>query len=191
MVGRHFVHSQKIAVRYIGRESADSRSIYRSRFLSVCIVFSPLSIALEKKLEQDYWNINRLPPLTRGDSWKIRIFGHFSVSYESKLLKIKHESMLFFAIASRFVTFFGTGMPKSLTQSLSTFRFSLFSCFCHFASSETQGQSVGLKRRDESFQAWAEEPLGTDSHGIISKRSRECCFLIGHKKCFVLLCPIG
>ena len=35
-----------------------------------------------------------------------------------KLLKIKHESMPFFAIASHFVTFFGTGMPKSLTQSL-------------------------------------------------------------------------
>ena len=29
--------------------------------------------------------------------------------------------MPFFAIASRFVTFFGTGMPKSLTQSLQTF----------------------------------------------------------------------
>ena len=110
MVGRHLVDSQKIAVRYIGREAADSRLIYRSRFLSVCIVFSPLSITLEKKLEQDYWNINRLPPLTHGGSWKIRIFGHFSVSYESKLLKIKHESMPFFAIASRFVTFFGTGM---------------------------------------------------------------------------------
>ena len=107
------VDSRKIAVGYIVRESADSRSIYQSRFLSVCIVFSLLSIALEKKLEQDYWNITRLPPLTRGDSWKIRIFGHFSVSYESKLLKIKHESMPFFAIASRFVTFFGTGMPKS------------------------------------------------------------------------------
>ena len=32
---------------------------------------------------------------------------------------------------------------------------------------------------------------GTDSHRTISKRSRECWFLIGHKKCFVLLCPIG
>ena len=126
MVGRHLVDSQKIAVRYIGRESADSRSIYRSRFLSVCRVFSLLSIALEKKLEQDYWNINRLPPLTHGDSWKIRIFGHFSVSYESKLLKIKHESMPFFAIASRFVTFFGTGMPKS--------RINLFRLFCFFFS---------------------------------------------------------
>ena len=48
-----------------------------------------------------------------------------------------------------------------------------------------------VKRGDESFQAWAEEPLGTDSHRTISKRSRECWFLIGHKKCFVLLCPIG
>ena len=115
---RHLVDNQKIAVRYIGRESADSGSIYRSRFLSVCIVFSPLSIALAKNLEEDYWNMNRLAPLTSGDSWKIRIFGHFSVSYEFKLLKIKHESTPFFAIASRFVTFFGRGMPKSLTQSL-------------------------------------------------------------------------
>ena len=33
--------------------------------------------------------------------------------------------------------------------------------------------------------------LGTDSHRTISKRSSECWLLIGHKKCFVLLCPIG
>ena len=33
--------------------------------------------------------------------------------------------------------------------------------------------------------------LGTDSHQTISKRSSECWLLIGHKKCFVLLCPIG
>ena len=52
-------------------------------------------------------------------------------------------------------------------------------------------QSDRVKRRHESFQAWAEEPLGTDSHRTISKRSRECWFLIAHKKCFVLLCPIG
>ena len=44
--------------------------------------------------------------------------------------------------------------------------------------------------RHESLQAWAEEPLGTDSHWFISKRSSECWLLIGHKKCFVLLCPI-
>ena len=52
-------------------------------------------------------------------------------------------------------------------------------------------QSGRKKTRDESFQAWAEEPLGTDSHWTISKWSSECWFLIGRKKCFVLLCPIG
>ena len=52
-------------------------------------------------------------------------------------------------------------------------------------------QSGRVKRRDESFQAWAEEPLGTESHQTISKQSSECWLLIGHKKCFVLLCPIG
>ena len=52
-------------------------------------------------------------------------------------------------------------------------------------------QSGREKRRDESFQARAEEPLGTYSHRTISKRSSEYWLLIGHKKCFVLLCPIG
>ena len=52
-------------------------------------------------------------------------------------------------------------------------------------------QSGRANSRDESFQAWAEEPLGTHSHRTISKRSRECWFLIGHKKCFALLYPIG
>ena len=41
------------------------------------------------------------------------------------------------------------------------------------------------------IQARAEEPLSADSHRTISKRSRECWLLIRHKKCFVLLCPIG
>ena len=54
---------------------------------------------------------------------KFAFFGHFAVSYESKLLKIKHESMPFFAIASRFVTFFGTGMPKSRTNLFRLFHF--------------------------------------------------------------------
>ena len=45
--------------------------------------------------------------------------------------------------------------------------------------------------RDQSFQVKAEEPLGTDSHRTISKNSSGCRLLIGHKKCFVLLCPIG
>ena len=53
------------------------------------------------------------------------------------------------------------------------------------------GQSGREKRSNKSFQAEAEKPLGTDSHRAISKRSRECWFLIGHKKCCVLLCPIG
>ena len=54
-----------------------------------------------------------------------------------------------------------------------------------------RSQSGRVERRDKSFQSWAEEPLGTDSHRTISKRSRECWLLIGHKKCFVLLCPIS
>ena len=52
-------------------------------------------------------------------------------------------------------------------------------------------QSRREKRRDESFEAQAEEPLGTDSHRTISKQSSGCWLLIGHKKCFVLLCPIS
>ena len=54
------------------------------------------------------------------------------------------------------------------------------------------GGQLGLeKRRDESFQAHAEKPLFTDTHRTISKRSSEYWLLTGHKKCFVLLCPIG
>ena len=52
-------------------------------------------------------------------------------------------------------------------------------------------QSGREKRRDESFQVRAKKPLGTDSYRTISKNSRGCRLLIGHKKCFVLLCPIG
>ena len=60
------------------------------------------------------------------------------------------------------------------------------------SSSETQGRSVGLgERRNKRFQAQAEKLLGTDSHRTISKRSSDCWLLTGHKKCFVLLCPIG
>ena len=54
------------------------------------------------------------------------------------------------------------------------------------------GQSGLEKRRDESFFFFfSEKPLGTDSHRTISNRSSEYWLLIGHKKCFVLLCPIG
>ena len=49
----------------------------------------------------------------------------------------------------------------------------------------------GEKRWDESFQVRAKEPPGTDSHRTISKNSSGCRLLIGYKKCFVLLCPIG
>ena len=52
-------------------------------------------------------------------------------------------------------------------------------------------QSDREKRQDESFQVRAKDPLGTDSHRTISKNSSRCRPLIGHKKCFVLLCPIG
>ena len=47
------------------------------------------------------------------------------------------------------------------------------------------------KKREESFQVQAREPLGTDSHRTISKNSSWCWLLIEHKKFFVLLCPIG
>ena len=52
-------------------------------------------------------------------------------------------------------------------------------------------QSGWEKRWNERFQVRAKEPLGTDSHRTISKNSSRCRLLIGHKKCFVLLCPIG
>ena len=52
-------------------------------------------------------------------------------------------------------------------------------------------QSGREKGWDESFQVRAKEPLGTDSHRTISKNSSGCRLPIGHKKCFVLLCPIG
>ena len=59
-------------------------------------------------------------------------------------------------------------------------------------SSETQGQSVGSgEKAARKFSLRAKEPLGTDSHLTISKNSSGCRLLIGHKKCFVLLCPIG
>ena len=52
-------------------------------------------------------------------------------------------------------------------------------------------QSGRENRRDESFQVRAKEPLGTDSYRTISKNSNGCRLLIGHKKTFVLLCPIS
>ena len=43
-------------------------------------------------------------------------------------------------------------------------------------------QSGREKRREESFQVRAKEPLGTDSHWTISKNSSRCRLLIGQKK---------
>ena len=63
--------------------------------------------------------------------------------------------------------------------------------FWHHPRRPRSGQSGREKRRYKSFQVQAEKPLGTDSHRTISKRSSECWLLIGHKKWFVLLCPIG
>jgi len=52
-------------------------------------------------------------------------------------------------------------------------------------------QSGQEKRREESFQVRAKEPLGTDSRRTISKNWSGCRLLIEYKKFFVLLCPIG
>ena len=52
-------------------------------------------------------------------------------------------------------------------------------------------QSGREKRREESFQVRTKELLGTDSHRTFSKNSSGCQLPSGHKKCFVLLCPIG
>ena len=52
-------------------------------------------------------------------------------------------------------------------------------------------QSCREKGCDESFQVRTKEPLGTDSHQAVSRNSSGCRLLIGHKKYFVLLCPIG
>ena len=50
-------------------------------------------------------------------------------------------------------------------------------------------QSGWEKRRDESFQVRAKEPLGTNSHWIISKNSSGCRLLIGHKKSLCIIVP--
>ena len=64
-------------------------------------------------------------------------------------------------------------------------------CPCSHPRRPRGSQSGREKGRDESFQVGAKKPLGTDSHRAISKNSSGCRLLIGHKKCFVLLCPIG
>ena len=67
----------------------------------------------------------------------------------------------------------------------------LGSCW-YSTSSETQGQSVrpGLKAR-RTFSSMGGRAPGYRLSPDHSKRPRECWFLTGHKKFFVLLCPIG
>ena len=50
---------------------------------------------------------------------------------------------------------------------------------------------AGRKGATKVFKHRRKSPWVPKSHWTISKRSRECWFLIGHKKCFVLFCPIG
>ena len=47
------------------------------------------------------------------------------------------------------------------------------------------------EKAGQTFLLRGKEPLGTETHRTISKNSSGCRLLIGHKKCFVLLCPIG
>ena len=64
--------------------------------------------------------------------------------------------------------------------------------YCNHILGDPGGSQSGREKgREESFQVRAKEPLGTEYHRTISKNSTGCRLLIGHKKCFVLLCPIG
>ena len=58
-------------------------------------------------------------------------------------------------------------------------------------SSETQGLSVGPGDKARHKLSSTGGKAHGYSHRTISKRSSECWLPIGHKKCFVLLCPIG
>ena len=50
---------------------------------------------------------------------------------------------------------------------------------------------VGRKGGTEVFKYGRKSPWVPSSHRAISKNSNGSWLLIGHKKCFVLLCPIG
>ena len=59
-------------------------------------------------------------------------------------------------------------------------------------SSKVQGLSVGSWETARwKFQALIEKPFGSESHQTISKWFDKYRLVIGHKKSFVLLCPIG
>ena len=92
--------------------------------------------------------------------------------------------------------YFSLGIEKQCLNKVSLKIFFLLTCFhqmlpCHHPRRPRGSQSGQEKRRHESFQVGAKEPLGTHSHRTISKHSSWCRLLIGHKKWFVLLCPIG
>ena len=84
------------------------------------------------------------------------------------------------------------GFFYSFTCCFCLFLFQKFSRRSLFHPRRPRGSQWGREKgRDESFQVRAKEPQGTDSHRTISKNSSRCRLLIGHKKCFVLQCPIG
>ena len=73
--------------------------------------------------------------------------------------------------------------------------FLTYSCVSPFSFSHPRrprgSQSGREKSRDESSQAQAEKPLGTDSHRTISKRSSECWLAgwLGTKKMLCIIVP--
>ena len=94
---------------------------------------------------------------------------------------------------SRFHTFgaaFQTPYPRPIPECLNKL---ICDSSAYPTSSETQGQSVGpgekARRKFSSMGGRAPGYRLSPDHFQTAKRMH--WFLIGHKKCFVLLCPIG
>ena len=106
--------------------------------------------------------------------------------------QLLHDSvhhMINVLVRIRILTMFtGTFRVKSGGLGYYSLSFSVSLSLAWMSSASLSSLETG---RDESFQVRVKEPLGTDSHRTISKNSSGCRLLIGHKKCFVLLCPIG
>ena len=92
-----------------------------------------------------------------------------------------------------FIKVFLLGADMEVSYSALSWNTVTLPCSGYRAYSETQGQSVGSRERPgRKFSSMGERAPGyTDSHRAISKNSNRCRLLIEHKKCFVLLCPIG
>ena len=60
-----------------------------------------------------------------------------------------------------------------------------------FSSGTNQKKNIYHLHPNRNFREFVVDDKQPDSHQTISRRSSECWLLIGHKKCFVLLCPIG